>query len=118
MKYVYLMHPGNRLRELRKRAHISQAELARLAGISQPAISQVENDERPLTVDWMRTFGRILNCAPADFLGDQDMPYRLSDDEKALIAQFREADHAQRKMIQRVAEPITQYPTEVRDIAA
>lgn len=109
---MLVMFPTNRVRELRKRAGMSQAELARLAGISQPAISQIENDTRPLSVDWMRTLARILDCQPADLLGDDDNPYRPSDEEQELLAMWRNADAAQRELIRRVAEPVSGFVAE------
>ena len=109
MTYILLMQPTNRVRELRKRAGISQAELARMAGISQPAISQVENDTRPLTVDWMRTFARIFGVTPADILCEEDNPHRLSAEELALLEHYRTAGDAQREMVQRVAEPLRPF---------
>lgn len=109
MAYLFAMHPTNRIRELRKKAGLTQAELAELAGISQPAISQVENDERPLTVEWMRLFARIFHCAPADLLGDQDNPDRLTDEERDLLERYREADPAHRALVKRVAEPIAEF---------
>ena len=109
MAYILAMHPSNRVRELRKAAGMSQAELARAAGISQPAISQVENDTRPMTVDWMRTFARIFDCTPADILGDRDNPHRLTPEEQVLLDSYRAAAGEQRAMIQRVAEPLQGY---------
>lgn len=109
MTYLFAMHPNNRLRELRKRAGLTQVELADRAGISQAAISQVENDSRPLTVDWMRIFARILDCTVADLLGDADNPHRPNQEERELIEHFRAADLAQRAMIRRVAEPLQGY---------
>jgi len=109
MTYILAMHPTNRVRELRKRAGMNQAQLARLAGISQPAISQVENDTRPLTIDWMRTFARIFGVTVADILCDDDNPLRLKADEQALVEKYRSADDAQREMVQRVAEPLHRY---------
>lgn len=109
MAYILVMHPKNRLRELRKRAKITQLELAKLSGVSQPAISQLENDERPLTVDWMRTFARIFGCAVADLLDEDDNPDRLDEEERELLAKYRKADDTQRAMVQRVAEPMEQY---------
>lgn len=103
------MNPSNRLRELRKKAGLTQTELANLAGVSQAAISQVENDTRPLTLDWMRTFARILDCTAADLLDDSDNPKRLSSEEDELIDHYRSADPAQREMVQRVAEPIGKF---------
>lgn len=69
----------NRLQELRKRAEITQAELGDLTGISQPAISQIENNVRPLSLDMMRTFARVLNVEPVDLLSDEDNPFRLTE---------------------------------------
>lgn len=106
MAYIYVMHPGNRIRELRKQAKLSQAQLAELTGVSQPAISQLENDGLSLTVEWMRSFARVFGVTPADILGDGDNPGRLSEEEQALIEQFRLANASQREMIRRVAEPL------------
>ncbi len=112
MAYILAMHPVNRLRELRKTAGLTQVELAERAGVSQAAISQVENDTRPMTVDWMRTFARILDCTPADLLGEDDNPDRLSEDERRLLALYRDAEVGQREMIHRVAEPMTPFTPE------
>lgn len=100
------MTPRNRVRELRKARGMSQADLAQAAGISQPAISQIENDTRPITLDWLRTFARILDVAPADILDDQDYPDRLTPEERELIEHYRAASNDQREMVQRVAEPM------------
>jgi len=109
MAYIYRMHPRNRLRYWRKRAKITQTRLAQLSGVSQPAISQLENDERPLTLDWMRTFARIFGCTPADLMDDEDNPHRLDPEELELIRNFRAAEPSQRAMVQRVAEPLASF---------
>lgn len=106
MAYVLAMRPRNRIRELRKAAGLTQIQLASRTGISQPAISQLENDERPLDVDWMRTLAREFGCTPADLLPDEDNPDRLSEEERALLAAFRSAGEQQREMIRRVSEPV------------
>lgn len=109
MAYLYAMNPRNRLRELRKKAGLTQTALANLTGVSQPAISQIENDETPITIDHMRTFARIFGVIPADLLTEADNPDRLSEEERALLEQFRAADPAQREMIARVAEPLRPF---------
>lgn len=106
MAYVLAMNPRNRVRLMRKKAGLSQADLAQRTGISQPAVSQIENDVRPLTVDWMRTIARVLGCAPSELLGDDDNPDRLSDDERALIQAYRAAQPSQRTLIERIAAPV------------
>lgn len=115
MKYILCMHPNNRVRELRRRAGMSQTDLARAAGISQPAISQIENDTRPLTIDWMRAIARILGCTPADLLSDSDNPDRLESQERELVQNFREADASQRELVRRVAEPVHAKGVELPD---
>ena len=106
MAYLFAMKPSNRLREVRKARGLSQQALAELSGITQAAISQIENDQRPFTLDWMRTFARIFNCQPADLLSDDDNPDRLTEEERLLLERFRGAQPAQRAMIERVAEPL------------
>lgn len=119
LSYVLSMHPGNRLRELRKAADLNQSQLALRTGVSQPFISQLENqDGTALDVARMRILARELGCTPADFLVDADNPDRLTDEERALIAQFRQADDAQREMIARVAAPLQRYDAGPRREAA
>jgi len=120
------MYPTNRLRELRKAAKLSQAQLAELSGLTQSSISQFENDKLPLSTDTMRIFARILTDAmkkigppkeivPADFLGDQDNPGRLSAEEMALIQRYRAANAMEKGIFQRTAEAIVPFRTEEND---
>lgn len=110
MSYVYYMQPGNRLRELRKKRRLKQSDIANATGISQPAVSQVENGTRPLTLEWMRAFARVLECSVADILDEQDNPDRLTDDEKDWLALYRSADPSQRKTMKRVSEAVRGGP--------
>jgi transcriptional regulator with XRE-family HTH domain len=118
MAYPLAMHPRTRLRELRKAAGLSQAELAAQTGVSQPAISQIENDVIAMDVAWMRAFARVLGCAPADLLAADDNPDRLTDEERELIHKYREASREQKALIARVAEPLAPYRAEPGEKAA
>jgi transcriptional regulator with XRE-family HTH domain len=115
MQYPLAMYPTNRLRELRKAAKLSQAQLANLSGLTQSSISQFENDKLPLSTDHMRIFARILRCTPADLLGDEDNPGRLSPEEMALIQRYRAANTVERGIFQRTAEAIVPYRNEEND---
>lgn len=104
------MNPRNRLRELRKAAGISQVQLADRTGVSQFAISQIENDVIAMDTAWMRAFARELGCQPADLLDDRDNPDRLDPRERGLLHAFRNATPEQQAMLLRLAEPPTDTP--------
>jgi DNA-binding XRE family transcriptional regulator len=58
--------PIPRLREVRERAALSQAELARLAGVSRPTITRAEQGR--IAPQWatVRKLARALGVTPAD----------------------------------------------------
>lgn len=112
------MRPGNRLRELRKAAQLTQTALADKTGVSQPAISQIENGTRSMDVAWMRTFARALHCAAADLLDRDDNPDVLDEHERLLIERYRAADKAQRETLERVAAAVVPLGEEGEEQAA
>lgn len=107
---VVLMRPGNRLRELRKAAGLTQAELADRTGVSQPAISQIENGVLSMDIHWMRAFARALEVKAVDLLEDDDNPDRLSDEERELLARFRSASPDKRSDLERIAAALVPLP--------
>lgn len=115
---LLFMRPGNRLRELRKAAKLTQAQLAEITGVSQPAISQIENGTRSMDIAWMRTFARALGCAPADLLERADNPDLLDEHERALIERYRQADDRQRETLERVAAAVVPIDEPAEDQAA
>lgn len=114
------MFPDNNIRKLRKSADLTQAELGQAVGLHQTQIGKFENGDRNLTIEWARRIARVIGdklqqrITVADLLGDEDMPYRLTDEERALVEHFRTADDGQRQLIHRVAEPISSYNSEAR----
>lgn len=102
MTYCLAMKPRNRLRELRKAAGLSQVQLAARTGVTQSAISQIENDAIAMDTAWMRAFARELRCEPADLLADSDNPDRLSAEERALVEAFRASTPEQRELLLRL----------------
>jgi transcriptional regulator with XRE-family HTH domain len=61
---------GARIRWLRKRARLTQAELAALIGRSQAWVSQVESGTMDVdSLVLIQQVARALRCHPADFLG-------------------------------------------------
>lgn len=93
------MHPGTRIRELRKRAKLTQGELGDAVGMSQEGISQAENDKRPTSLDQLRAIARALSCSVADLLTERDNPERLSDKERELLAAFRHSEEGAQEFL-------------------
>lgn len=109
------MFPGNRLRQLRKAAGLTQGELAEKLGHSQSAVSQWESGKTALTIEWMRILARLLGCQPADFLEDRDNPDRLDEEERLLIQRYRNASAAERETLLRVSEAVVPYRVPPQD---
>ncbi|WP_374650323.1 helix-turn-helix transcriptional regulator [Rhizorhabdus sp.] len=101
------MRPSNRIRELRKKAGLSQGQLGEMCGLSQEQISQLENDKRPLSLDYMRAISRSIGCSVADLLPDEDNPERLAADERELIEDYRHAEGTAQQFIRTSAKAVS-----------
>lgn len=62
------MEDFERLRELREGAGLSQKDLARMAGTSQPQINRLESGERELTAPWAKRLAPHLGVTPVDLI--------------------------------------------------
>jgi transcriptional regulator with XRE-family HTH domain len=62
------------LRRLRQERHLTQADLARLAGVSPSAISQAEAAQRGLSLDTVMTLADRLQLSLDEFLGRAGSP--------------------------------------------
>jgi transcriptional regulator with XRE-family HTH domain len=69
---------GAALRAYRMRRELSQSDLARLAGVSPSAISQVERGERGLSLETLMALSSRLNVTLDELLGGEVTPdYRI-----------------------------------------
>ena len=69
---------GAALRSYRMRRELSQSDLARLAGVSPSAISQVERGERGLSLETLLALATRLNITLDELLGGEVTPdYRI-----------------------------------------
>ena len=76
--------PGGRPDRLREQRHLTQAELAELAGVSPSAISQAEAGHRGLSLDTVATLAERLQLSIDDLLASQpDADYLLARREHA-----------------------------------
>lgn len=99
----------NRIRELRLAKGWSQDRLAEEVGCSKMQISGLERGRPKLDLEWMRRLAAPLGVTPADLLPVDDNPRALSEEEWALIQQFRAGDDRGRDELQRVADVLLPF---------
>ncbi|MFC5300155.1 helix-turn-helix transcriptional regulator [Azospira restricta] len=109
------MKIGLRIKQLREESGCSQGELARRVGVTQPTVSDWENNKTEPTVDnlrllavefdvffeWLATGRGPRQFAPG--VGEPPAEYRvgrpLADDEAQLLAAFRRLPAARREAL-------------------
>lgn len=62
---------GQRVRQLRLAHDLTQAQLAKIMGTSQTALSELERGNRGLTVQQVVKLARSLKVTPNEILGDE-----------------------------------------------
>lgn len=81
------------VREFRKRAGLTQTQLAERSGASQSTISQLENGQGNVTLQMLQAIGAVLGfdvriASPVD---DTVQLGELSPEDRAMVRQFIEA---------------------------
>lgn len=61
---------GQRLREARKRANMTQAQLAELAHYTSTCVSQIETGRHPLNLEKAERFAEILGTSAQNLIGE------------------------------------------------
>ncbi|MFZ3495956.1 short-chain fatty acyl-CoA regulator family protein [Streptomyces sp. 5.8] len=83
-------YAGARLRRLREERRMTQADLARLLGISPSYLNQMEHDSRPLTVPVLLRLTEAFGVDPG-FFSERDTSRMVADLREALAQQVAEA---------------------------
>ncbi|MGW0692757.1 short-chain fatty acyl-CoA regulator family protein [Streptomyces sp. NPDC002738] len=83
-------YAGARLRRLREERRMSQAELARVLGISPSYLNQMEHDSRPLTVPVLLRLTEAFGVDPG-FFSERDTTRLVADLREALAGEVAEA---------------------------
>ncbi|MEV5505688.1 short-chain fatty acyl-CoA regulator family protein [Streptomyces orinoci] len=83
-------YAGARLRRLRADRRMSQAELARVLGISPSYLNQMEHDSRPLTVPVLLRLTEAFGIDPG-FFSERDTTRLVADLREALAGELAEA---------------------------
>ena len=82
------MKKNSALYRLRKKAGLSQRELADLCNTSSVQICNLENGNRTINENWLERLSVALNCTKAELLGEEPAE-QLSAREKAFLEMFR-----------------------------
>lgn len=69
---------GERMREIRQRVGISQAELARRMYCSKSKVSQCEAGKRGVTFEYVEDFARVIGISPFEILRFPDIPENIA----------------------------------------
>ena len=100
---------GQRVRELRQERGLSQAELARRAGLTGSQVSRLENDERPgVQAVAVGQIAAVLNTTSDYLMGLTADPFRQPP------VDWR-TDPAHLVRVQRLIERLMQLPEEQQD---
>ncbi|MFH0515634.1 short-chain fatty acyl-CoA regulator family protein [Streptomyces sp. M41] len=83
-------YAGARLRRLREERRMSQAELARVLGISPSYLNQMEHDSRPLTVPVLFRLTETFGVDP-NFFSERDTTRLVADLREALAGEITES---------------------------
>lgn len=89
------MNVGNRIRELREKANISNSELASLAGLSQPVMYRLENNQRNADIETLEKVCAALNITLLEFLNEKLDPVVLTSELKKLLDTAKELSSEQ-----------------------
>ena len=69
---------GHRIRTTRKRARLTQEQLASMVGISLPFLGHVERGTRIPSAETLVSFANVLHV-PVDFLLADSLTYRIEE---------------------------------------
>lgn len=78
--------------------------LADAINMSKMNLSHIERGTVMLNLDHMRRIARVLGVQPSDLLNEDDNPFRLDDDELALLLRLRGADESVRTQLGSIAD--------------
>lgn len=90
---------GQRVRQLRRRAQLTQEQLSERAGISPSFLGHIERGTRKMSVATLHHLSQALDCAPGTLMGDAaetDLPLLLTMAARALAERPAPQTHNQK----------------------
>lgn len=79
----------DRLRELRKSAHLSQKSLSNILGISQQVISRIERDSSTMTREHLELYADFFNVT-SDYILGRSKAKRNLEEQRVLLDKLQE----------------------------
>ena len=96
----------NRIRTLRQRAGMKQAELAEILSCSNTAVSKYELGQLDLGVETITALCRVFDCSADYLLGLSDLQKpELSEPEISMLLAYRKADEHVRDLVRLALDP-------------
>lgn len=100
---------GERLRQLRKAAGLTQEQLAKRAGMDYKYLGSIERGERNVTLDNLERVSRALGVAPYEpFLFPDRADGRPPDDD-VLLDLIRHSDPAVRPVVVEIVHSLLRF---------
>lgn len=87
---------GSKIRDLRKRAGMTQQELATLIGVKQSDLSRMENGEYRVSLSSLVKILSVLDMSVGEFFGEKPS---LRNDESNLLDSFRALGNDERRQV-------------------
>ncbi len=104
---------GKNIKEMRKRKGLSQVKLAKMAGISQAALSAIERLDNTPSTYTIKKIADVLNCTVAELLGEEKevQTDQLTSDERKIIKIYRDLNNEWKRMLLQTAESFSLNPS-------
>lgn len=90
---------GRKVKKLRMKKNISQNRLAKMAGISQPALSAIESGATNPSSITVELLANALECTVAELLSDDKSDDAITPAERRLILIYRTLNSQGREYI-------------------
>ena len=87
---------ANRIREVRAEKKVTLDELAERLGTSKGQVAALQAERRQLTLSWLKRIADALECKISDLLADEDVAYRLTPSELAVLSAYSRVPEPQR----------------------
>ena len=108
-------------REWRKRAGLTQAQLAYILGVARPTVGRIETDDRDFTGDYLKNFAFVVECAVEDpltkavsFVGAEKATPEWIEAKRQVIKSIKELRKLERAEKEKNGKPRGKRPARAR----